>query len=499
MSALERAVSHPSPVEGLGARSPVAGLRRRSIGFLDVLSQSVSAVAPSAAATTIPLMVAAVAGKSSVLAVAAAMILCLLVASTVNQFARRMSAAGSLYTFVSKGLGAGASFVAGLAMVIGYGFIAMFSLAGAGFYLATLASHFWPGASESGLLVSLLVALMGLLTFFVLARGVRLSTRVTLLVETGSVGIILVLISALLTRQGPQLDWGLIVPRDTDLGDFVIGAVLAITAFVGFESAASLGVEARRPFANIPRAIFGTVVASGLLYIVATYSQLVGFSFLGRSIDSSSSPVNDLATAYGVEWAGLLLDASIAASFLACALASGTALVRVLFSMGREGLLPASFGSTHSRFSTPFFAILVAVPILTAVPVVAIALGSGVRGAMAFLIVTAAAAFVTAYILVCAAVPVFLWRIGELTVWPVARAVAAALLLSGALITYLLAESGTEYSSGVVAFLLLMSLGTLTYAAWTKRHPRRRHTIGLYDEPTGADVLGGIHDPSEVR
>lgn len=241
MTALERAVSDPRPVSGLGASSPVAGLARRSIGFLDVLSQSVSAVAPSAAATTIPLMVAAVAGKASVIAVAAAMIVCLLVASTVNQFTRRMSAAGSLYTFVSKGLGAGASFVTGLAMVIGYGFIAMFSLAGAGFYLATLAGHFWPGAASSGLLVSLLAALMGLITFFVLARGVRLSTTVTLLVETGSVMIILVLVIALLTQQEPQLDWSVIVPGETNPGDFVIGAVLAITAFVGFESAASLG------------------------------------------------------------------------------------------------------------------------------------------------------------------------------------------------------------------------------------------------------------------
>lgn len=240
------------------------------------------------------------------------------------------------------------------------------------------------------------------------------------------------------------------------------------------------------------------MIASGLLYIVATYSQLEGFSFLGRSIDSSLSPVNDLATAYGVEWVGLLLDASIAASFLACALASGTALVRVLFSMGREGLLPARFGSTHRRFATPYFAIIVTVPVLTAVPVVAIALGSGVRGAMSFLIV-AAAGFVTAYILVSAAVPVFLWRIGELTAWPVIRAAVAAVLLTGALVTYLIAESGTEYAPGIFVFLTLMTGGIIAYAAVAKRHPLRRHAIGLYDEPTGADVLGGGQNAPETR
>ena len=96
MTALERAISDPPLVTGVLDRSPVSGLARRSIGFVDVLAQSVSAAVPSAAAITIPSIVATVAGNGSLRAVAGTLMLSLLVATTVNQSTRRMSATGSL-------------------------------------------------------------------------------------------------------------------------------------------------------------------------------------------------------------------------------------------------------------------------------------------------------------------------------------------------------------------------------------------------------------------
>ena len=105
MDALARAIERPEPVAGLADRSPLAGLARRSVGFADVLAQSVSAVAPAGAAFTTPLLVSAVAGGVSLPALAAALVIALLTASTINEFTRRMAATGSLYTFVARGLG----------------------------------------------------------------------------------------------------------------------------------------------------------------------------------------------------------------------------------------------------------------------------------------------------------------------------------------------------------------------------------------------------------
>lgn len=497
-SALRRAIDDPPRVAGVGALSPVAGLARRSVGFIDVLAQSVSAVAPSAAVTTIPIMVAAVAGSATVWAIAAAMLLCLVVASTVNQFTRRISATGSLYTFVAKGLGTGASFMTGVAMLIGYAFIAMFALAGAGLYLSFLIGEFWPAAAASGLVVSILLLAIAGLCFVVLARGIRLSTRVTLLVESVSVVIIIVLIVALLAAGPPGIsltalgigaaDGGL---SSTTFGEFATGAVVAITAFVGFESAATLGVEARRPFASIPRAISWTVIVAGVLYLFGTYSQLVGFEVLGTDITQSTSPVNDLAAAFGIDWVAILLDASIATSFVACAVASTTALSRVLFAMGREGLIPPVFGRASVKHHTPIIAIAVTMPILAAVPIALISLGSTAWQAMGLLIVGAAGGYITAYIFVCVAAPVFLWRIGELTLWPTVRAAVGAVSLTVVLVVYLITEGSTSRGAGVWVFLGVMATGLAAFAWVRARKPWLHHTIGIFDETITADVLGG--------
>ncbi|WP_314138415.1 APC family permease [uncultured Plantibacter sp.] len=490
MTALERAISNPPSVRGLESRSPVDGLQRRSVGFIDVFAQSVSAVAPSAAATTIPLIVTVTAGGATMWSLAIAMLLSLLVATTVNVFAKRIAATGSLYTFVSKGLGTGAAFVTGVALLIGYGFIAMFALAGAGYYLSILLHRFWPGMPSSTGVVSALLVCMAVVCVVVLVRGIHLSTRVTLIVESASVATILILVGVLLSQLGPTPDWA-VLGLDASPEHLAVGSVLAVTAFVGFESSSTLGVEARRPFASIPRSLVWTVVGAGLLFLITSYSQLAGFAALGEDITATRTPINDLALAFGVEWMGLLLDLSVAASFLACAIASITAFSRVVFSMGREGVLPSRLGTTHGRFRTPHVAIIAALAIVTPVSVLALVLTGGAWAAMQVLIVVAAAGYITAYVLVCIAAPAFLWRIGELTLWPLLRAVVAGVLLSVALVVYLVVESAGERGVGVWVFLVTMALGISIWAIRHRRRPWLSSTVGVYDETVSADVLGG--------
>jgi amino acid transporter len=494
MDALARAIARPEPVEGLAVRSPLAGLARRSVGFADVLAQSVSAVAPAGAAFTTPLLVSAVAGGVNLPALAAALVIALLTASTINEFTRRMAATGSLYTFVARGLGSAAAFVAGVGLLIGYGFVAMFALAGAGYYVVLLVTRLLPVTIDPTVLAAGAIVVLGALCFLVLARGIRLSTRVTLLVEATSVALIVALIVAVIVANADRLP--VLVRQDAafDLQGFAVAATLAITAFVGFESSAALGVEAKRPFANIPRATIWTVLVSGLVYLGASAAQIIGFDVTGLDPETSTSPANDLAAAFGVPWAGFVLDASIATSLFACAVASSTALVRVLFSMGREGLLPPPLGTAHSRYRTPFVASAVALPVVIAVPVATVFLSGGVWTAMTVLIIFAAAGYILAYVLACVAAPVFLHRIGELGVWSTVKAALAAIALSGVVLLYLAEESRGDRAVGVWGFIALLAVGIVVYWVRMLRRPWLRHAIGVYDHAVAGDVLGGIPD-----
>ena len=489
VDALTRAITHPPRVTAVGERSPLAGLARRRVGFLDVLAQSVSAVAPSAAATTIPSLVAAAAGAATVLAIAAAMVLALLVGATVNVFTRRMASTGSLYTFVAKGLGPGASFMTGAAMVMGYGFISVFALAGGGYYLALLVGHLWSTAGGSWLVACALVVATGLVCLLVLIRGIRLSTRITLLIEVASLMIIVTLVILFIALHGSDFEWSVVDVTRIDPSALAAGAALGLTAFVGFESAASLGVEARRPFASIPRALIWTVIVAGVIFLLSTYSQVVGFDALGRSLTASTAPVNELAGRYGIGGVGMLLDASIAFSFVACAIASMTALVRLLFSMARDSVLPSGLGRTHRRFRTPAVAVAVTVPLVTAIPLVLIVLTRSPLAVMQFSIVCAATGYIVSYVLVCLAAPAFLRRIDELAAWPVVRAITAALLLSIVLVVYLGSESASLQLVGViVAVVFLLAAGaTALITRW--REPERWRGIGSYDEAVQDDLL----------
>ncbi len=490
VTALDRAIAQPPRVPGVGPGSPVDGLSRRSVGPVDVLAQSVSAVAPSAAATTIPVLVASVAGPGATWSLLAAMALSFLVGRTVNEFVRRVAGPGSLYTYVSLGLGPAAGVVCGAALLLGSGCIAVFSLTGTGYYLEYLLSRFVP-LGEGGALVTVLVVLVtGAVVFAVTAVGVRLSTRLTLLVETVSVVVIGVLVIALLHRTGLP-DLGAVALGPTAPAPFSVGTALAVTAFVGFESASVLGVEARRPYATIPRAISWTVLLAGVLYLGSAVAQQSGFAAMGADLTTSASPVNELAVASGVGWVGWVLDLAVAASFAACAIASTTALVRVLFAMGREGVLPRAFGRTSPRFRTPFVAGIVASVVLTGVPLVGLVSGAATWTLMEAVLAVAALGYLSAYALTCVAAPVFLRRIGELTARVVVVAVVTAALLTGVLAVYATVEARSDRWPAVVFFVVVVAGVLLAFVVATRRRPwRRDRSRAVWDVPVEADLLG---------
>lgn len=490
MTALDRAIASPPRVPGVGDRSPVDGLERRSVGPVDVLAQSVSAVAPSAAATTIPVIVAAVAGQGATWSLLAATALSFLVGRTVNQFVRRVAGTGSLYTYVSLGLGPVAGVVAGAALLLGYGFIAAFSLTGSGYYLDYLLSRFVPSVGGSALVTAVVVVGTAAAVFAVIALGVRLSTRLTLLVESLSVGVVVVLVVALVVHARPA-DLSAVALGPTRPSELAVGTALAVTAFVGFESASVLGVEARRPFQAIPRALTWTVLVAGALYLVSAAAQQAGFAVIGGDLARSASPVNELASAFGLPWLGLLLDLGIAASFAACAIASTTALVRVLFAMGREGVLPRVLGRASPRFRTPFVAGVVACSLLAAVPVAALVAGLPTWTLMQAELVVAAIGYLGAYALTCFAAPVFLRRIGEATAGAVAVAVVTGVVLGGVLVTYVGVEATSERWPSVVVALGTVTAVLSVFLVVTRRRPWRRSTSRpVYDVPVTADLLG---------
>ena len=69
--------------------------------------------------------------------------------------------------------------------------------------------------------------------------------------------------------------------------------VLAIFAFVGFESAGALGQEAKNPARSVPRAIIWSCGIIGVFYLIVVYAQIYGFG--DAAFGKATAPLPQLA------------------------------------------------------------------------------------------------------------------------------------------------------------------------------------------------------------
>ena len=465
---------------GLRRRSPVHGLDRRNLGPVEVLAQSVSSAAPAAGMATVPAIVATSAGTSSVWSFLLATVLAVLVATCINRFTRRMAAAGSLYSLTAKGLGPGAAFACGAALLTGYAMLVMAALTGAVIYLGALVERL--GTPVPATVGAVTVLALGGISAVLVLRGVRVSARIVLAVEAVSIVLMVVVFLVLLGAPPAAQPIGTGAGEAAGPAGIAAGVLPALAAFIGFEAAATLGVEARRPFVSVPRAVLGTAVLVGLLSLLAAHTQVVGFS---GGLGGQPEPVVTLAAAQGLPWMVILLDIGIATSFVACTLASANALVRVLFSMGREGIAPRALGATHRLYRTPHVAIAVALPVVTAVPAVLLAAEVPAQVALRGLLTVATAGYLIAYLLVCLAAPLFLRRIGELTAAPVVVSAVTVPALAGVCAAFVASALGGAVP---VVLAVLAAAAAGWYLILCRRRPAELAAIGVYDETSAADV-----------
>ena len=83
-------------------------------------------------------------------------------------------------------------------------------------------------------------------------------------VEATSVLVIVTLVALLLVRHGMHWDWDQLRLRGSTGSGLRLGLVMALFSFCGFESATTMGSEARNPLQTIPRAVMLTAILGGV-------------------------------------------------------------------------------------------------------------------------------------------------------------------------------------------------------------------------------------------
>ena len=335
-----------------------------------MVAQSVGFMGPVfSAAFIIPLIIgvnfaARGAGTSAGLAVLFAGIGVFALGWIVAQYAKRIHAAGSLYDYVTEGLGstvgAGAGWLyyggtiiltTGLGVLLG-GFVH-------DNLLPTL------GIDDPVLPIWLWDAVFALLLFAVLYFGVQISTRVQLTLALISMAVVLIFFVTVIIDLGDANDFGKAFdPNPADgFSGIMFGVLYGVLIFVGFETAANLAEETANPKRAIPRAVLGAVVLVSIFYLIAAYVEVAGFGFdlaIITSPEVAGAPLFALGapgTEFGSEFWLKALMIVVFLDMLAVCVGAGVASTRGVFAMARDRRLPGAFASVSSRFGTPSGAI----------------------------------------------------------------------------------------------------------------------------------------------
>ena len=203
--------------------------------------------------------------------------------------------------------------------------------------------------------------------FIVLAVGalaeiwVHTSMRFDLAFVIAEVSVAGVLLILIIVKGG---DHGqvpkLILPTHSPSGFGGLGEafVFIVLAFFGFESSTTVAEEVRNWRRNLPIALIGSVVLTGLWFSFAMYSIIVGYGARHVSqISSATAPLHDLAQRYIGGWYANLVNLAAVSAIIAVLLAIHTANFRVIYALGRDGALPRLLGRTHPR-QRPHMAII---------------------------------------------------------------------------------------------------------------------------------------------
>jgi amino acid transporter len=295
---------HPEPADAPIYEGPklasaeTFGLRHNALSPLETLAQSISTIAPSTSPQlTIPL-VFVLAGQGTAIAYLIAMGLMVLVGLCIAAFARESSSPGSLFVYTRRSLPPIFSSITALALFFAYITTASAVIGG---FVAFAYIFLNPLRTRIGLPhipALFLVTLAAISAGFVAYHDVKVSARLMLIIEAISVALIAIVTATLLLKHGLHFDHSQLHLRTMSPRGIGLGVMLAIFSFVGFESATTLGSEARNPLRTIPRAVIQSALLAGVFFVVAGYGEVLGFRNSPTSLGDSTNPFRYLYATY---------------------------------------------------------------------------------------------------------------------------------------------------------------------------------------------------------
>ncbi|WP_434562320.1 APC family permease [Pseudomonas sp. D2-30] len=329
MAHLQRTLSLGSVVLfGIAYMTPIIVL-----GTFGILAQSTSGMVPAA--------------------YLAALVAMFFTAMSYGRMAAAFPVAGSAYSYVRKAISPKLGFIAGWAVLLDYLFLPMaIWLIGAAYLhsaFPTVPQWLW------------VLVFIGI-TSAINIVGLKLANGINALLMLVQFLVLIAFVALCVHYVGGDAStplWSVepFFNGDMQMPLIMSGAAIACYSFLGFDAVSTLTEETRDPRRTIPRAIMLITLVGGLIFVSVSY--FVQIAHPSSQFDSVDAAAYEIARNIGGDlFVSIFLIGLIVGQFASglSAQASGS---RLLFAMGRDGVLPKSFfGALHERFGTPVNSIL---------------------------------------------------------------------------------------------------------------------------------------------
>jgi putrescine importer len=272
----------------------------------------------------------------------------LFTAQSYGLMARHFPFAGSAYTYVRKALDSRLGFLVGWAILLDYLFLPLVIWLIGGSYLQSQfpAVPFW-------------VWILGfaVITTTLNVVGLRVADRANLVLMTFQLLIVALFVALTVAHLVSESQPLLSIEPFTGHGGFPAiagGAAVAAYSFLGFDAVSTLTEETHDAEHTVPRAIVLIALIGGAIFIVVAY--VVSLVAPGSSFSDADSLAEQLAKTIGGNLFGAIFLAALIIGQFTSGLAAQAAVSRLLYAMGRDGVLPRrAFGIVSEKFHTPVF------------------------------------------------------------------------------------------------------------------------------------------------
>lgn len=305
-------------------------------------------------------IVALVAMGATPVALGIAGILFIFTALTYAEGTAALPEAGGSASFARHGFGNLAGFIAGWALMLSY----IVTISISAFTIPPYLGFFWEPFKESPIIGTM--ASMGIV-FFLMVLNV-IGIRETSFINVGAAmldiltQVSLVVIGFILLFN-PTVLISRIVDNWPTPSNLILGIAMASIAYTGIETMSQMAEETKRPETNVPRALVMMIIAVLVIFAGISLVSLSAMTPEELASEWSRDPVAGIAFYLPIELIRTVLKpliAVLAGTILLIATNAGLiGISRLAFSLGTNSLVPPALSRVHTKFKTPYIAIIV--------------------------------------------------------------------------------------------------------------------------------------------